>query len=100
MNKFTQATKRVFGFRKIDGWNKLKLNLNLNSVAWHSRNRRIKNRKEIQETHCKELITLSEKQSRPLFSVENTVIFSDFTGNITNYVRQTLAFGTRHPIMS
>ena len=66
MNKFTQASKRVFEFRKMDGSNKL--GLNLNSVAWHSRNHRIKNRKEIQEKHCKELITLSEKQSRPLHS--------------------------------
>ena len=98
MNKFTQASKRVFEFRKMDGSNKLGLNLNF--VAWHSRNHRIKNRKEIQEKHCKELITLSEKQSRPLFSVENTVIFSDFTGNIPNYVRHTLVLGTRHPIMS
>ena len=70
------------------------------SVVLHSRNRRIKNRKVIQETHRKKLISLSEQQSRPLFSVENTVIFSEFTGTIPNYVRQTLALGPKHPIMS
>ena len=70
------------------------------SVVWHSRLRRIKTRKEIQQTHRKKLCNLSEKQSRPLLSVENTVIFSEFAGNIPNYVRQTLALGPRHPIMS
>ena len=70
------------------------------SVVWHSRLRRIKTRKEIQQTHRKKLFNLSEKQSRPLLSVENTVIFSEFSGNIPNYVRQTLALGPRHPIMS
>ncbi len=70
------------------------------SVILHSRIERKKNRQSTQQTHKKKLQNLSEKQNRPLFNVENTVIVCEFTGHIPNYVKQTLSLGPRHPVMS
>ena len=70
------------------------------SVILHSRLQRIQNRKVVKQKHDKKLRWLSEKQSKPLFNVENTVLISEFTGFIPSYVKQTLSLGPRHPVMS
>ena len=71
----------------------------LPSIIFHSRLQRRKNRKLTQTKHEKKIHLLSQRQNRPLFNVENTVIFSDFAGHVPNYVKETLALGPRHPVM-
>ena len=43
---------------------------------------------------------LSKKGDEAFFNVENTIIISEFTGHVPNYVFQTLALGPRHPVMT
>ena len=49
----------------------------LPSVVLHTRNTRVKTRREQLRNHNKKLTFLSKEQERPLFNVKNTVVLCD-----------------------
>ena len=72
----------------------------LPTVIVHSRLERCNRSRTIKSTYQKKILSLSERQQKPLFQVENTVIVHDVQCNIPNYVYQTLSLGPGHPVIS
>ena len=66
---------------------------------YHTRKERSENHQTQRRTHNKKLSDLSEKQERPLFNVENTVITCGLTATSSAYVLETLALGPKNAVL-
>ena len=71
----------------------------LPSVAMHSRLFCRTIRKNVQSTHSKKLLVLSEEQERPLFNVKNTVLLHELDETPPKFVMDTLSLGPKNSVL-
>ena len=71
----------------------------LPSVAVHTRNSRLRTRREQSSKHNRKLAILSEEQERPLFNVQNTVVICGLDVRPPAYVMETLSLGPRNAVL-
>ena len=69
------------------------------SIAVHTRNTRVTTRRELSRKHNHKLTILSEKQERPLFNVQNTVVTCGLDTLPPTYVMETLSLGPKNAVL-
>ena len=63
------------------------------------RHEMVQARKNQKNTHDKKLLTLSEEQQRPLFTVRNTVVAHNLNVEPPSYVLETLSLGPKNAVL-